>query len=123
MARQFYDYRVMKVDHDKQTLFGRRLKAARISLGIPQDKLGVLIGIDEGCSSARISRYESGIHAPPIAIAKNLADILGLPLAYFYCEDDWLADFLKLYANLDVSKQQGIQSLISDHLSGVTPIK
>jgi transcriptional regulator with XRE-family HTH domain len=39
-------------------VFGRRLREARESLGIAQDKLGVMIGLDEGCASARMSRYE-----------------------------------------------------------------
>lgn len=38
----------------KSTLFGRRLREARLQFGIPQDKLGVMIGLDEGCSSARM---------------------------------------------------------------------
>jgi hypothetical protein len=57
-----------------------------------QDKLGVLIGIDEGCSSARISRYESGIHQPPLPIVHLLAKQLNVPLAYLFCEDDLLAE-------------------------------
>ena len=66
-------------------------------LGIPQDKLGVLIGLDEGCSSARISRYESGVHQPPLRTAQLLAKKLGVPLAYLFCEDDLLAEaILKL---------------------------
>lgn len=105
---------MMRNHHDKQTVFGRRLKAARISQGIPQDKLGVMIGIDEGCSSARISRYETGVHEPPIAIAKKLADVLKVPLAYFYCEDDWLSEFSKLYVKLDKSDKSRVQSLISE---------
>ena len=31
-----------------------------------QDKLGVLIGLDEECSSARISPYGSGKHQPSL---------------------------------------------------------
>jgi transcriptional regulator with XRE-family HTH domain len=38
-------------------------------MGLPQDKLGVLIGIDERSSSARMSRYENGVHEPPIQVA------------------------------------------------------
>jgi len=47
------------------SLFGRRLREARLRAGIAQDKLGVMIGLDEGCSSARMSRYETGVHEPP----------------------------------------------------------
>jgi transcriptional regulator with XRE-family HTH domain len=69
-------------------------------MGIPQDKLGVAVGMDEGTSSARISRYETGIHEPAFAIAANMAQVLQVPVAYFYCEDDRLADFLVTYAKL-----------------------
>ena len=79
--------------------FGVRLRQARERLGLPQDKLGVLIGLDEGCSSARISRYETGVHEPAFNIACKLAQVLKVNVAYFYCEDDWLANtVLQLHA-------------------------
>jgi transcriptional regulator with XRE-family HTH domain len=83
------------------TLFGRRLREARLRAGIPQDQLGVAIGLDESCSSARISRYETGIHEPPLTIAEKLAEALAIPLPYFYCEDDRLAELIMRYATLD----------------------
>lgn len=52
------------------------------------------MGLDEGCSSARISRYETGVHEPPFATAERLAAILKVPPAYLYCRDDQLADLL-----------------------------
>lgn len=83
------------------TVFGRRLFEARTRMGVAQDKLGVSIGIDESCSSARISRYESGIHEPKILIVEKLAKALDVPLAYFYCDDDCLAEVLCIYSALD----------------------
>lgn len=73
------------------SVFGRRLRQARKWAGLPQDKLGVAIGLDETTSSARISRYETGVHEPPIATARLLALELGVPLAFLYCDDDDLA--------------------------------
>lgn len=52
------------------------------------------MGLDEFTASARISRYENGIHEPPIKTAQLIATSLGVPLAYLYCEDDQLADFI-----------------------------
>ncbi len=72
--------------------FGARLRQARERMGLPQDKLGVMIGLDEGSSSARISRYETGVHEPAFNIARKLAQALHVDVAYFYCEDDWLAN-------------------------------
>lgn len=79
------------------SLFGRRLREARQRAGIPQDKLGVMIGLDESCSSARMSRYESGVHSPPFELAKQIAKKLKLPAAYFYCDDDRLAEIMRMY--------------------------
>jgi transcriptional regulator with XRE-family HTH domain len=107
----------MKNENSKKSIFGKRLREARVNFGIPQDKLGVLIGIDESCSSARISRYEAGVHAPPMTIAKNLANALDVPLTYFYCEDDWLANFLIQYNKLSLSSKKQLQSLIDDCIS------
>ena len=95
---------------EPQTLFGRRLLEARVRRGIAQDKLGVLIGIDELCSSARISRYESGVHAPPFPIAERLADAVGVPVAYLFCRDDRLAELLLIYFSL---KKQDKEAVVS----------
>ena len=93
------------------TLFGRRLREARIRAGLPQDNLGVAIGMDESSSSARISRYETGIHEPPFATAENLASVLGVPAVYFYCEDDDLADFLIRFSSLKARQKNQLLAL------------
>lgn len=84
-----------------QSVFGRRLRTAREASGIPQDRLGVMIGIDEGCSSARISRYETGTHQPPFEIAEKIAAVLRVPVAYFYCRSDALSELLLGISDLD----------------------
>ncbi|MBU3628912.1 helix-turn-helix domain-containing protein [Polynucleobacter sp. AP-Reno-20A-A9] len=78
----------------KTQIPGFRIYEARLAKGISQENLGVLIGLDEGTASARISRYESGIHEPPIDTARNIAESLGVPLAYLYCEEAQLASLL-----------------------------
>lgn len=96
------------------TLFGRRLREARLRAGIAQDKLGVMIGVDEGCSSARMSRYETGTHETPYPIAQKLASILNVPVAYLYCDDDQLADILIQYAILDEAGKAQVLALASE---------
>ena len=76
------------------TVFGRRLRARREALGWSQEKVGVLIGIDESSSRARISRYELGVHEPAVLTAKAIAKALQVPLAYLYCDDDSIASLL-----------------------------
>jgi transcriptional regulator with XRE-family HTH domain len=90
--------------HPSATILAKRLRQAREAIGLPQDKLGVLIGLDEGCSSARISRYESGKHQPPLKTAQLLASKLGVPTAYLFCEDDLLAEAILKLARLSKSK-------------------
>lgn len=70
------------------------MKALREQHGWSQEKIGVAIGIDESSSRARISRYELGVHEPPLPTARLIADALGVPLTYLYCEDDKVAALL-----------------------------
>ena len=102
------------------SLFGQRLREARLSAGIAQDKLGVLIGIDEGCSSARMSRYENGVHAPPFDVAVLLAKKLKLPVAYFYCEDARMAEILKMYHSVDEKKKDSIFKYAKTQVKKIT---
>lgn len=69
----------------------KRLKEARLRAGLSQYKLGVLAGIDEASSSARMNQYEKGKHQPDQDTALRIAQVLDLPLAYFYAEEDELA--------------------------------
>lgn len=86
------------------TVVGRRMRSRREELGWSQEKVGVLIGIDESSARARISRYELGTHEAPVKTARQIAEALGVPLAYLYCEDDDIATVLitlsKLKANI-----------------------
>ena len=70
------------------------MKALRQKYDWSQEKLGVAIGIYESSSRARISRYELGIHEPPLPTARLIAHDLGVPLTYLYCEDDKVAVLL-----------------------------
>lgn len=106
-------------DHRLPSIVGRRIRAYREGLGWSQEKIGVAIGIDESSSRARISRYELGVHEPPTAIAHQIADVLGVPLAYLYCEDDNTAKLLLALHKLNPAQrelriQQFIEQLSSN---------
>jgi transcriptional regulator with XRE-family HTH domain len=72
----------------------KRLKEARLALGLSQKQLGVDAGLDEFVASARINRYELGVHAPDYTMAMRLARVLGVPVAYLYCDNDELAQVM-----------------------------
>lgn len=98
--------------------FGRRMREARLLAGIPQDKLGVAIGLDEGTASARISRYETGVHAPPYDVADKLARILQVPVAYFYCEDDDLAGVIEAWGRASAAQRRSIEVFVAQAVRG-----
>lgn len=75
-------------------VLGQRLRYLREMRGWSQEKVGVEIGLDESSARTRISRYELGVHEPPIATARLLANVMGVPLAYLYCEDEQVASLL-----------------------------
>lgn len=71
-----------------------RLKNLREQRGLSQNELGKLLGIDPSASSPRINQYERGKHAPKFGVVARLAEVLGVPAAYFYAEDDELAEVI-----------------------------
>ena len=90
------------------SLFAHRMKTARERLGISQMELGVRAGIDEFSASARINQYERGKHAPDFSTARNLAKVLGVPAAYFYTEEDSLAELISLFGKLKASERKAL---------------
>lgn len=89
-----------------QPLLARRMKAMRERLGISQAELGIRAGIDEYCSSARINQYERGKHSPDFLTAQNLARVLGVPTAYFYTEDDALAEIIAAFGEMKAANRK-----------------
>lgn len=71
-------------------------------------------GLDEGTASARISRYESGIHEPNIAFAHRLADELGVPPPYFYASDDDLAKLILWFGQLNAKQRKSLIEVASN---------
>jgi len=75
-------------------VYSRRLREAREAYGISQRTLGIEAGLDEFVASTRVNRYETGVHQPDLQTLQRLAAILKLPVAYFYAEDDELAQLI-----------------------------
>ncbi len=73
-----------------------------------------MIGLDEGSSSARMSRYENGVHEPPFIWVERMADALSVPAAYFYCDDDRLAEIMLAYSTLSEKKRKALYTYVTD---------
>lgn len=69
-----------------------RLKSARKTAKLSQEKLGVMAGIDEVTARSRVSQYEKGFHTPPFDLVRKFAVILDVPECYFYIMDDVFAE-------------------------------
>ena len=65
-----------------------------------------MAGLEESSSSARISRYESGVHEPPFQFVETIARLINVSPAYFYCPDDRLAELILIYSALPEAERQ-----------------
>lgn len=86
---------------DKRQLpvYSRRLREARETHGLSQRNLGIEAGLDDFVASTRVNRYETGVHQPDLQTLQKLAAVLGLPVAYFYAEDDELARLIREFSD------------------------
>lgn len=88
--------------------FGKRLKQARQKAGVSQKNLGILAGIEESNASAVMNQYERNTHIPKFATVRNIARELNVPTAYFFTDEDELAELLLLYSSLNRANQKAV---------------
>ena len=86
----------------------KRLKEARLAKGLSQKKLGIAAGIDEFTASPRMNQYERGVHIPDYSTLERLAQVLEVPVPYFYAADDELADWIKCFPRLGKAEREKI---------------
>jgi len=84
-------------------VLAHRLKQARLRVGLSQEKLGKLAGIDPMSASARMNQYERGKHSPDYQLMCRVAEILNMPVSWFYTEDEELARLQEIVFHLDVN--------------------
>jgi transcriptional regulator with XRE-family HTH domain len=90
---------------DIQAIFQRRLKAAREWKSLSQKQLGIQAGMDPFVASARINRYELGVHQPDLATVQRLADVLEVPTAYLFADDERLARMILAFGQLSLTEK------------------
>jgi transcriptional regulator with XRE-family HTH domain len=87
-------------------LFCKRLRAARVAAGLSQKQLGIRAEIDPFVASTRINRYETGVHQADLQTANRLAEVLGVPLAYLFAQEDRLARMILVFPKLSRTQQE-----------------
>lgn len=96
----------------ERSVFALRLREARERLGISQVELGRRAGLDPSVASPRINQYERGQHVPHHATARRLAEVLGVPTAFLFAEDDQLARLLVLWSEMNPSERRKLLKLV-----------
>ena len=100
-------------------MLSHRLKQARLRVGLSQEKLGKLAGIDPMSASARMNQYERGKHSPDYQLMCRVAEILNTPVSWFYTEDEELARLQEVFYHLDPNVREPLlvqaESLIAAH--------
>jgi transcriptional regulator with XRE-family HTH domain len=99
------------------SVFIKRLKEARAKMKISQKNLGIAIGVEESSASSRMNHYEQGRHYPDAETIKKMAEALDMPLPFFFCESDKLAQLICLVADLNDDEQDTLINQLSQHLN------
>lgn len=94
--------------------FAYRLKIARQAKKLSQKQLGILAGVDESSASARMNQYERGKHLPDFLMMSKIAECLDLPVAYFFANNDELAEAIALFAKLNKENQAYMLSFLAN---------
>lgn len=96
---------------EQMSVFSRRLKEARKTAGLSQERLGIESGIDPASASARMNQYENDKHTPNSLTVVQIATALNLPAAYFHSVDDDEARLLVLFYRLDAPRKKRVLAL------------
>jgi len=95
----------------------QRLREARQRADISQKKLGIRIGMEPSSASGRMNHYEKGRHIPDLQTLKHLAEELGVPLNYFFCETEEMAKLVKIFYQMDKERQSELLRILEQKVS------
>lgn len=87
------------------SIFAKRLKQARETRGLSQRELGDHIGLGKQVGSTRINRYEQQKARCDMDTAAQIAEELGVPLAFLFAESDTLAEMILAFSKLTKTDQ------------------
>lgn len=100
--------------YSPREVWPKRFKQARLASGLSQKDVGTATGLDEFVASARINRYEVGVHQPDYSMSVRLSKVLDVPVAYLYCDNDEMASFLLAFHDATkTARRAAISILIS----------
>ncbi|MBO9883583.1 helix-turn-helix transcriptional regulator [Xanthomonas perforans] len=96
----------MDPNDDARLIFAKRLREARLAVGLAQEALGGAVGISAEVARTRISRYENAVNECDLRTAKRLASELDMPLAALYAETREIAEAVTALTKLSIDEQR-----------------
>lgn len=99
------------------SVFTKRLKEARKLSKLSQMRLGVLAGVDEASASARVNQWERGKHEPGLEMIETLAEVLNVPSAYFFAQDDSIAKLLLAIHRMNATDRREFIAVVETYIS------
>lgn len=64
-------------------------------------------------ASPRVNQYERGKHTPDTSTLLKLGEVLGVPVAYFFADDDDLAGLITAYHRLSAAPRRRLLALFA----------
>ena len=83
----------------------KRLKEARMANNVSQRELGRRLGFEISVASSRMNNYEQGKRTPDFTTLEKLAEELNVPVPYFFCKSDKMAELLCIFDKLTADQQ------------------
>ncbi|GGX46239.1 hypothetical protein GCM10007392_11630 [Saccharospirillum salsuginis] len=77
-----------------------------------QKQLGIEAGFDPSSASPRMNQYEKGKHHPDATTVAKLCEVLGVPVAYLYCDDDDLARVIANFSKVGEKDRKRILAIV-----------
>ena len=88
------------------TLFGKRLREARLRAGLSMRGVGVRMLLPPKRASVYVSRWEAGGRTPELETVNRIARVVSVPPSYLLEPSDTIAAIILLAARLDDTKQE-----------------
>lgn len=97
----------------KEAVVAARLRAARTEACLSQREMGIQAGLDPSVASPRINQYERGKHTPDTSTLAKLGEVLNVPIAYFFANDEDLALLITTYHRFTQAQKRRVLASLS----------